>query len=159
MTAVAVFPASTPAQVVQARELFEEYAASLGFSLCFQNFSQELESLPGKYAPPPGCLLLAAVDGELAGCVALHAISAEICEMKRLYVRPSFRGCGVGRALVLEVIAAARHRGYQRMRLDTVAGMMDRALALYRKLGFIEIPSYTENPVAGALCMELNIAP
>lgn len=155
---VAIFPATTPEQIEQARTLFEEYASSLGFSLCFQNFAAELASLPGKYAPPSGCLLLATFSSELAGCVVLHALSAENCEMKRLYVRPGFRGSGVGRALVMEVIAVARRLGYKRMRLDTIEGVMDRALGLYREMGFLEIPAYTENPMAGAVYMELRIS-
>lgn len=153
-----IIPATTPELIEQARILFQEYAASLDFSLCFQNFAAELASLPGAYSPPSGCLLLATVSSELAGCVALHALSSETCEMKRLYVRPAFRKLGAGRALAEEVVAQARRLGYSRMRLDTIEGVMDRALGLYREMGFVEIPAYTQNPVAGALCMELKIS-
>ncbi len=100
--------AATPAQIAQVRELFLEYAQSLGFSLCFQNFDQELAELPGDYAPPGGRLLLAEFEGELAGCVALHKFDDDICEMKRLYLRPKFRGKGLGRVLTEAIIAEAR---------------------------------------------------
>src|SRR6058998_1927958 len=110
--------AETHAEITQARELFLEYAQSLGFSLCFQSFEQELAGLPGDYAPPDGRLLLAEFEGQLAGCVALHRLEPEICEMKRLYLRPEFRGKGVGRVLAETVIAEARAIGYGHMRLD-----------------------------------------
>src|ERR1051326_8577420 len=112
--------ADSPDQIAQARELFLEYAQSLGFSLCFQGFDKELAGLPGDYAPPRGRLTLAITNGKPAGCVALHPLSSEICEMKRLYVRSEFRGKGIGRALTERVIADARRIGYQRLRLDTV---------------------------------------
>jgi len=154
--------AETPAQIAQARELFLEYAQSLGFSLCFQNFDKELAGLPGDYAPPEGRLLLVDYDGQLAGCVALHKLeshdqSDRICEMKRLYLRPQFRGKGLGRALADRIIAEARAIGYQRMRLDTVEPVMKDAVAMYRKLGFKEIAPYCANPIAGALYMELEL--
>ena len=149
--------AESPAQVARARELFLEYAQSLGFSLCFQNFDQELAGLPGDYAPPEGRLLLAEYEGRLAGCVALHKLSDTICEMKRLYLRPQFRGKGLGRALADRIIAEARQIGYRHMRLDTVEPMMKDAVAMYRKIGFKEIPSYRPNPIAGALYMELQL--
>jgi len=149
--------AESPAQIVQARELFLEYAQSLGFSLCFQNFDHELASLPGDYAPPDGRLLLAECEGQLAGCVALHKLEAHICEMKRLYLRPQFRGKGRGRALAERIIAEARLTGYQRMRLDTVGPVMKDAVALYRKLGFTEVAPYRPNPMAGTLYMELEL--
>ena len=145
----------TPAQIDQARELFLEYAQSLGFSLCFQNFEKELASLPGDYAPPGGRLLLAEYEGQVAACVALHKLEHDICEMKRLYLRPQFRGKGLGRALAGRIIAEARAIGYQRMRLDTVEPVMKDAVAMYRRLGFREIPPYCNNPIAGALYMEL----
>jgi putative acetyltransferase len=141
----------------QARELFLEYAQSLGFSLCFQNFDQELAELPGSYTPPEGRLLLAEYEGQVAGCIALHKLEADICEMKRLYVRPQFRGKGVGRILIDRVIAEARQMGYQRMRLDTVEPVMRDAVAMYRKIGFREIPPYCNNPMPGALYMELAL--
>jgi putative acetyltransferase len=147
--------AETPAQIAQARELFLEYAESLGFSLCFQSFDQELAGLPGDYAPPAGRLLLAEYEGKLAGCVALHALEPGICEMKRLYLRPQFRGKGLGRALADRILAEARHIGYERIRLDTVEPVMKDAVAMYRRLGFREIAPYCKNPMAGALYMEL----
>ncbi len=149
------FQAASPSQIAQARELFLEYAKSLGFSLCFQNFDHELAGLPGDYAPPEGRLLLAAYDSQLAGCVALHKLEAGICEMKRLYLRPQFRGEGLGRALAERIIAEARQIGYLRMRLDTVEPAMRDAVGMYRKLGFTEIPPYRPNPNAGTLYMEL----
>ena len=149
--------AETQHQISQARELFLEYAQSLGFSLCFQNFDQELANLPGDYAPAPGRLLLAESEGELAGCVALHRLDDTICEMKRLYLRPQFRGKGLGGALAERIIAEARQIGYKRMRLDTVEPVMKDAVAMYRKLGFKEIAPYCPNPIAGALYMELQL--
>ena len=149
--------AESPAHISQARELFLEYAQSLGFSLCFQNFDQELAALPGDYAPPEGRLLLAKYDDQLAGCVALHKIEAGICEMKRLYLRPQFRGKRLGRALADQIIVEARQIGYKRMRLDTVEPIMKDAVALYRKFGFREIEPYRSNPIAGALYMELQL--
>src|SRR5579863_5349031 len=119
--------AVTAAQIAQARELFLEYAESLGFSLCFQNFDQELAGLPGDYAPPDGRLLLGEYEGELAACVALHRLQSGICEMKRLYLRPSFRGKGMGRALAERIIADARWAEYTSMRLDTVGPVMKDA--------------------------------
>jgi GNAT superfamily N-acetyltransferase len=144
-------------QVRQARELFLEYAQSLGFSLCFQGFDKELSDLPGDYAPPGGSLLIAEYDGQLAGCVALHKSGDRICEMKRLYLRPGFRGKGLGRALAEKIIAEARSIGYQRMRLDTVEPVMKNAVAMYRQFGFREIAPYRDNPMAGVLYMELDL--
>lgn len=149
--------AQAPTQIAQVRELFLEYAKSLNFSLCFQSFDQELASLPGDYAPPDGCLLLAEYHGSLAGCVALHRLDAETCEMKRLYLRSAFRGKGLGRALAETVIARARELGYKRMRLDTVEPVMQDAVRLYRGLGFTETAPYRPNPIAGALYMELPL--
>lgn len=149
--------AASPTQLAQARELFLEYAKSLGFSLCFQNFDQELAGLPGCYSPPEGRLLLAKYDGQLAGCVALHKLEDGICEMKRLYLRPQFRGRGLGRLLAERIIAEARDIGYQRMRLDTVEPVMKDAVAMYRTFGFQEIAPYCANPIAGALYMELEL--
>jgi ribosomal protein S18 acetylase RimI-like enzyme len=147
----------SPQQIAQARELFLEYARSLGFSLCFQNFDQELAGLPGDYAPPEGRLLLAEYDGQLAACIALHKLGPDICEMKRLYLRPQFRGKGLGRALAERIISEARAVGYRHMRLDTVEPVMRDAVAMYRKLGFKEVASYRANPIAGALYMELDL--
>jgi putative acetyltransferase len=152
-----IFQASAPAHIAQVRELFLEYANSLGFSLCFQSFDQELSGLPGDYAPPEGRLLLAEYEGKPAGCVALHKLSDEVCEMKRLYLRPTFRGKGLGRMLADEILRQAREIGYRRLRLDTVEPVMKDAVAMYRRLGFREIAPYRENPIAGALYMELDL--
>lgn len=149
--------AESDTQIAQARELFLEYAQSLGFSLCFQNFDQELAGLPGDYAPPYGRLLLAECEDNLAGCVALHKLDPGVCEMKRLYLRPQFRGKGLGRALAERIIAEARQIGYQRMRLDTVEPVMKDAVAMYRKLGFKDIAPYRPNPMAGTMYMELEL--
>lgn len=155
---VSIAEARTPDEIAQVKALFLEYAASLGFSLCFQSFDQELAELPGMYAPPEGRLLLALVDGRPAGCVGLHKLEAGICEMKRLYARPAFRGQHLGRALAERVIADARAMGYERMRLDTVAAAMQAAVALYRRLGFREIAPYRPNPQPSVLYMELNLS-
>ena len=149
--------ATSAGQIAQARELFLEYAQSLGFSLCFQSFDQELAGLPGDYAPPDGRMLLAEFEGQLAGCVALHKLDGNICEMKRLYLRQQFRGKGLGRALAETIIAEARAIGYQRMRLDTVEPVMKDAVAMYRRLGFQEIAPYRANPIEGAMYMELQL--
>jgi putative acetyltransferase len=152
-----ILPAESHAQIAQARELFLEYAQSLGFSLCFQSFDTELAGLPGDYAPPEGRLLLAHYEDQLAGCVALHKLEPGICEMKRLYLRPPFRGRGLGRALADQIIAEARQIGYQLIRLDTVEPVMKDAVGMYRKIGFREIAPYRLNPIAGALYMELEL--
>jgi len=153
-----IFPAEAPDHITAARQLMREYEAALGISLCFQNFDEELRSLPGKYAPPSGRLLLADVDGRIAGVIALRPVElAGVCEMKRLFVRPEFRGLSLGRALVHELIAQARSVGYQCMRLDTMQGKMDRAIALYRMVGFREIPPYYDSPVKETLFLELDL--
>jgi ribosomal protein S18 acetylase RimI-like enzyme len=144
-------------QIAFIRELFVEYAQSLGFSLCFQGFDQELAALPGDYALPEGRLLLLTFANDAAGCVALHKIDGCICEMKRLYVRPQFRGKGVGKILAERVIAEAREIGYTKLRLDTVEPVMRTAVAMYRNLGFRDITPYRENPIEGALYMELQL--
>ena len=149
--------AESPTQIAQARELFREYAQSLGVDLCFQNFEQELAGLPGHYTPPDGRLLLAEYEGQLAGCVALHQWGPGVCEMKRLYLRPSFRGKGLGRAIAETIIAEARNAGYRHMRLDTIEPIMKDAVEMYRKLGFKEIAPYRSNPIAGAIYMELHL--
>ena len=138
------------------RRLFQEYASSLGISLDFQDFDEELAALPGDYRPPAGRLLLAQWAGEPAGCVALRRSEGLICEMKRLYTRPSFRRLGIGRALCEAVIGAARRGGYERMRLDTLPSM-EAAKALYLSFGFREIPPYRYNPIEGAMFLELEL--
>lgn len=152
--------AQSDEEVQKARELFEEYAAWLGIDLCFQNFDKELAELPGEYVPPSGRLFLAVENNLIAGCVALRKIDGGkngdgVCEMKRLYVRPEFRGQGLGRSLTKAVIEAAREIGYRVIRLDTLPGKMDQAIAMYRSFGFKNIEPYYNNPVEGAVFMEL----
>jgi putative acetyltransferase len=149
--------AVSPADVVTARALFEEYQESLGFSLCFQNFDAELAGLPGAYAPPEGRLLLAFAGSEPAGCIALRKIEEETCEMKRLWVRPAFRGTGLGRRLVEALMAEARAIGYRAVRLDTLPSMK-AAQALYASLGFRDIPPYNDHPIEGTRFMEATLA-
>jgi GNAT superfamily N-acetyltransferase len=141
-------------QIGQIRGLFVEYAAALGVDLCFQNFDEELANLPGEYAPPGGRLLLARDGDEAVGCIALRPFAEDVCEMKRLYVRPGYRSSGTGRRLVEAVIAAAKELGYRRLRLDTLP-QMAAARRLYRELGFRPIPPYRYNPVEGTEYLEL----
>jgi ribosomal protein S18 acetylase RimI-like enzyme len=152
-----IVQAETPDQIADARKLYQEWADELGFDLCFQRFSEELANLPGKYAPPDGRLLLAVHDGEVAGCVALRKLEPGVCEMKRLYVRPKYRGAKVGKELAIRIIDDARSIGYERMRLDTLPGVMDRAIAMYRAFGFREIDPYYESAIGGTIYMELKL--
>jgi ribosomal protein S18 acetylase RimI-like enzyme len=155
---LAIVNAETAEQTAAARELMVEYAQTLGFELCFQNFDQEMRALPGKYAPPAGRLLLAYSSGAAAGVVAMRPLDDPgVCEMKRLYVRPAFRGLSLGRALAERLIAEAAAAGYTRMRLDTVPGKMDSAIALYRELGFRQIDAYYPTPVRETLFLELEL--
>ena len=149
-----VRPARVPGELGDIRALLREYEVELGIDLEFQGFGQEVASLPGDYAPPRGALLLAEVDGVVAGCVALRPVAPDACEMKRLYARPAFRGHGVGRGLAEAIIGEAGRIGYARMRLDTLP-VMSEAQALYARLGFADIPPYRLNPVPGARYMEL----
>jgi len=166
-------------EIGAARALFREYEQSLGISLCFQNFAQEVASLPGAYASPKGRLLLAKAEPRYAGCIALRPLKIEgregqseasphmtgrdvrshvsICEMKRLYVRPDFRGHSLGRRLAERIIDEARAIGYTHMRLDTMPSLMGAAVALYRQLGFYEIEAYCENPSPDVLYLELKL--
>ena len=153
--------ASDPASIAAARDIFGDYARSLQVDLCFQNFEEELAALPGEYAPPGGCLLLAHVDGELAGCGAIRPLAdasyANACEMKRLFVRPAFRGLGLGRALAEALLDEARRIGYSAMLLDTLDDM-EAARELYGELGFVEIPPYYFNPIPGAHYLMAELA-
>jgi putative acetyltransferase len=152
---VKIVPAQS-SEMLEVRALFQEYASSLGFDLSFQDFQNELGGLPGEYAAPSGSLLLAREGAQFAGCVALRRLAEGISEMKRLYVRSSFRGKGVGKALAIAIIEEARRLGYRVMRLDTVPSMGE-AIALYRSLGFRNVQPYRYNPIEGALFMELQL--
>ena len=147
--------AESSEEIESARKLFAEYASWVEISLCFQNFDKEVAELPGAYAPPSGRLFLAANGQQVMGCVALRKIGDGVGEMKRLYVRPEFRGRGLGRTLTEKLIAEAKQIGYARLRLDTLPGKMDQAIAMYRSFGFQEISPYYKNPVADATFMEL----
>lgn len=145
-----------PEDVELVRELFREYAEWVGSEICFRSFERELAELPGRYASPEGRLLIALAQGVAAGCAGLRRLDAEAAEMKRLYVRPAFRGSGLGRVLADRVAAEARGSGYRFLRLDSLP-RMQRAIALYRALGFEEIPRYGDNP-AEAICFELRLS-
>jgi ribosomal protein S18 acetylase RimI-like enzyme len=150
-----IVPATSEDHIATARRLFKEYEASLGIELTFQGFAHEIAGLPGAYAPPDGRLLLA-TGVEPAGCVALRPLGGGICEMKRLYVRPTARGARLGRRLAETVIREARAIGYARMRLDTLPSMKE-AFALYQTLGFREIAPYYATPIVGTRFMELSL--
>lgn len=143
-------------QIESVRQLFREYEKELGENLCFQGFEEELAGLPGKYAPPDGRLLIATCHEKIAGCVALKKLSDGICEMKRLFVRPEFRGSGTGRELAVAIIREAYAIGYQTMRLDTLQKLQP-AIALYHSLGFKTVKPYYHNPLEGTVYMELEI--
>ncbi|MEO7334947.1 MAG: GNAT family N-acetyltransferase [Caldimonas sp.] len=151
----------SPEQIEATRDIFREYARSLDVDLCFQDFDSELAGLPGEYARPVGHLLLAHVDGQLAGCGAMRPLAdadyANACEMKRLYVRPGFRGHGLGRSLAQALLDEARRAGYSAMLLDTLDDM-EAARDLYSTLGFHEIPPYYYNPIAGAHYLKADLA-
>jgi putative acetyltransferase len=151
---------STPAEYQATRQIFQEYAQQLGVDLCFQNFDAELETLPGDYAEPQGALLLAMVDGQLAGCCALRPLDSvdypNASEMKRLYVRNSHRRLGLGRQLAEAILDAARVAGYHHVLLDTLSEM-ESARALYEDLNFEEIPPYYHNPIAGAHYLKVDL--
>lgn len=153
MPQVRVVHPAEPPLLDATRDIFQEYAASLGIDLAFQQFDEELSTLPGLYAPPRGALLLALVDEAVAGCCALRPLDevdyANACEMKRLYVRKPFRGFGLGRLLAEAALDAGRRAGYGRVLLDTLDDM-EAARALYEELGFEEVPPYYHNPIAGA---------
>jgi len=155
---VNLIPAHSQKHIPLVRDLFKEYAAWLGFDLCFQDFDRELAELPGDYAPPTGRLLLAMEGNQVAGCVALRRFEDDdTCEMKRLYVRPAFRGRGIGRTLAIAIIDEARTIGYKRMRLDTVPSMTT-AMSLYEMLGFRDVEPYRHNPIEGVRFMELTLS-
>jgi ribosomal protein S18 acetylase RimI-like enzyme len=155
---VKISPANSPEHFDIARTLFREYQASLNIDLCFQSFEEELAGLPGKYAPPAGRLFLAFMDDSTpAGVIAMRPIDDEICEMKRLYVRPLARGHNLGRQLIDRLLVEARSCGYKKMRLDTLTGLMDKAIALYRSYGFYDIAPYYNSPLNNELFLELDL--
>jgi putative acetyltransferase len=149
--------AMIPGDLIAVRSLFREYADSLDFELDFQDFREEMETLPGKYAPPLGSILVARENGETVGCVAVRPLGEDICEMKRLYVKPAHRSKRLGRQLALAIIEEAKSLGYKAMRLDTVVAMKE-ASALYRTLGFQTIDAYCYNPLPDAMYFELKLA-
>jgi putative acetyltransferase len=149
--------ASAPPLLDVARDLFREYQVAIGVDLCFQGFERELASLPGAYAPPAGRLMVALVDGAPAGCGALRPLAAGVAELKRMWVRPTFRGKGLGRSIAEALLQAADGQGYRAARLDTLESMKE-ARALYASLGFREIPPYYENPLPGVIYMERTFA-
>jgi putative acetyltransferase len=151
---IKIRPAASAEEIAVARTLFEEYAAALEIDLGYQGFADELAGLPGLYAPPRGRLLIAWVGDEAAGCVALRPLAEDVCEMKRLYVRPVFRGGGIGKQLAEAIIAEARQIGYAIMRLDTVP-KLEAATRMYESLGFVRRDAYYETPVVGTIFMEL----
>jgi len=153
---IKIIQVKTEEQLTLAKELFKEYAISLGFDLAFQNFDKEFAELPGNYAALEGRLLLAFENAEAVGCVGLRKFRPGICEMKRMYVREKFRGKGIGRRLASAVIKEAKEIGYKEMRLDTVAWMKE-AINLYLSIGFNEIESYRYNPIPGSRFFSLNL--
>ena len=151
---VEIFQVKEAADIEDARAIFREYEKWLGMSLCFQSFEEELATLPGRYAPPSGRLYLARIDGETCGCIGVRKLEEGICEMKRLYLRESARGKGVGVTLIERVSADAIEIGYKKMRLDTYPPKMGKAVELYKSHGFYEIHPYYDNPHEGVLFME-----
>jgi len=154
---VRIDPAQGEGDLAEARALFREYADSLGVDLEFQGFEAELAGLPGDYAPPRGRLLIARDGDRVLGCAALRPLGPDVCEAKRLYVRPEARGTGLGRRLTDALVLEARAIGYARLRLDTLPGMT-QAIALYRSLGFRPITAYRYNPVEGTLFLEKDLS-
>lgn len=159
---LSIFPATTPQHLDIARTFFREYQRSIDTDLCFQSFEEELAGLPGKYAPPRGSLLIAwmqAPDGTESpvGVIAMRPLAGDICEMKRLYVRPAGRGHQLGRRLIEHLITTARTAGYRKMRLDTLTDKMSHAISLYREIGFYDIPPYFESPLPNELFLELDL--
>ncbi len=157
MSATTILLAASVEHLAQVRDLFLEYGQSLSFHICFEGFQREVAGLPGDYAPPTGRLFLALCDGQPAGCVALRKVAQDTGELKRLYVRPAFRGRGLGRALALRVIEEAREIGYARLQLDTLPSMT-AARALYASLGFRPPQSAPCCQCEGSIAMELKLA-
>ena len=154
---IEIVEAISPGEIAEIRRLFRAYAEWLDVDLCFQGFEAELAGLPGKYASPHGRLLLARVGGEVSGCVAVRPLEGDICEMKRLWVEPSFLGLGLGRKLAEAIVIAGRELGYASMRLDTMPDRLKAAGHIYETLGFKEIPDYYHNPLDGVVMYELKL--
>ncbi len=153
-----ILPVRSGADLKAAIALFEAYATAIGIDLSYQDFAGEMAAMPGKYAPPPGELLLARRgDGTPLGCVGLRPLTESICEMKRLYVAPEARGLGLGRALVKAMIEQARRIGYREMRLDTLPSMAS-AIGLYQTFGFAPIPPYYHTPVEGTIFLARQLS-
>lgn len=140
----------------EVRQLFREYQTELDVDLCFQSFEEELETLPGKYSPPEGRLLLGRVDGAVQGCVAFRPLDAGVCEMKRLYVRPAARSVGLGRELVAQILSQAKSAGYESMVLDTL-DRLQSARGLYERAGFVQVPAYYQNPLEGVIFLQRKL--
>ena len=153
-----IVPAVSPRDIEAARALFQEYAAGLSVDLCFQNFAEELATLPGNYSPPTGCLLLAKAAGRNIGCIAVRQLEPQVAELKRLYLQPSFRDRGIGKALVQHALAFAREAGYCVIRLDTLREMKS-AIALYTACGFKEISPYNAGGPESIQFFELKLSP
>lgn len=153
-----ILQAESSAQIKETKKLFREYESWLGLNICFQNFEEEIASLPGKYAAPEGRLFLAFADKKLAGCIALRKLEDGVCEMKRLFVREDFRGQKIGIVLIEKLIEEARQIGYKKMRLDTYPPKMAKAVKLYESHGFYEIEPYYHNPYGETLFMEKDLS-
>lgn len=153
-----ILPA-TPSDIEDIRRLFIEYQTEMGFTPCFQNFQHEIDTLPGNYVPPAGALFIARNDrGEAIGTVALRPTELPgTCEMKRLYITPTGRGTGLGHQLLETILTAARERRYHFMRLDTITGKMDRAIAMYRAKGFQDIPPWYADPLPDIICLQIEL--
>jgi len=154
---VEIAEATAPDEIAEIRRLFRAYADWLNVDLCFQGFEEELAGLPGMYAPPDGRLLLAKLDGEVAGCVGLRPLEDGICEMKRLWVEPGFGGHGIGRGLAEAIVNLGRELNYEAMRLDTMPDRLKAAGHIYETLGFLRIPNYYHNPLDGVVMYELKL--
>ena len=154
---VDVVEATCHEDILEIRRLFRAYADWLNVDLCFQDFEEELASLPGKYAAPDGRLLLARVNGDVAGCVGVRPLGDGICEMKRLWVEPAFLRLGIGRRLAEAIVDAGRELGYTTMRLDTIPKRLKAAGHIYETLGFKEIPDYYRNPLDGVVMYQLAL--
>ena len=151
-----IYRAQNPSEFETGKQLFLEYAESLGFDICFQNFEQELIDIQVQYGTPNGCLLLVQMDDRAVGCAGVRRWEGDIAELKRMYIRPSARGVGAGRQLLQTAIDSAQQLGYRNIRLDTLP-TMQAAIALYREFGFHDIPAYRDNPFEGTIYLEKQL--